>query len=130
MRVLGELRVAAILGVLFYLIHTNSSERLRTATLQIARNHYYGALLLYSLVLAVLLTSVGLIFNLLGHWVDVYFGLSTQETRSWLRDYAKRALIPLGMGLVWTVCLYGGMQFFRGYWWVVSWIALSLSYLT
>ena len=80
-------------------------------------------------MLAVALTTAVFVTNILGHWIEHRFHVSNQKTWSWLKDYAKRALLQLGMGLVWVISIYIPMRHAGQHWWLISWIALATTYL-
>jgi len=76
----------------------------------------------YFTVLYFALWVAGLPFSLVGHRLEVRYGLSRQTWRGWGFDDAKSLAIGYGLTLVAVEVLYWLLREFPAIWWLIVWV--------
>jgi STE24 endopeptidase len=76
----------------------------------------------YFSVLYFVLWIAGLPFSVIGHRLEVRYGLSRQTWRGWGLDDAKSLAIGYGLTLVAAEVLYWLLREFPATWWVIVWV--------
>jgi STE24 endopeptidase len=109
------------IAVLFLILQTRISRKLRAAAARVFRGPFWMSMLVF-----VLLTAVAAIFEYpltfyQGFVVPHQFGLTHQTFGSWMGDFGKGLGVDAALGApVAALALYGIRRFRR--WWVVLWI--------
>ncbi len=76
----------------------------------------------YFTVLYFALWLAGLPFSVIGHRLEVRYGLSRQTWRGWALDDAKGLAIGYGLTLVAAEVLYWLLREFPATWWIIVWV--------
>jgi len=78
--------------------------------------------LLSALVLLLIITAIGLPFDIWGHTVSLRFGISIQSWASWLWDWIKAELITLLLATLVTAGFYWLLRRSPRRWWLWAWL--------
>jgi STE24 endopeptidase len=97
---------------------------------ELARQFYSQATIYYSVFFIYLWVFDFLTALYSGFHLERVYGLSNQNFRGWLVEFAKRTLLSYGLSLLLVLGLYGLIRGFPGEWWIWAWGAFAgVSYL-
>ncbi len=108
-------------GVLFLVLQTRVSARLREAAARAVRWRFVAAMV-YFVLLSVVTTTIEFPLTLVqGFIVPHHFDLSSQSFASWMGDFAKAIGVDLIIGSFLAALALLGIRLVRR-WWIVLWL--------
>ena len=116
------LRLALTLGLFTILTLTPLSTGIHDLSVSAASGRVWLTVAVFGLLLSILYYAVTFPLSLYGNFLREHaFGLSTQTFASWVRDYAKGALISTGIMLPLLILLYAIIRWSPGRWYLPAW---------
>ena len=121
----AETAAGAVFLLLFLI--AGASAQLRDAAARATGGSFYGTLLLYVIVLAVLHDAIQLPLTFYqGVTLERRYQLSNETTARWWKDHVKAWAIGLVFAMFAAVVAWTFMRWSRDYWWVAAAAILAL----
>jgi STE24 endopeptidase len=107
-------------AILFYLVKSGSSIRIRQFAESISRSEWRG-IAVYTLTLTGILKFVDLPLSYFsGFALEHRFALSRQSLGGWIKDQAKSLVIGIVLSVAATEVIYALLRGYPGHWWILA----------
>jgi STE24 endopeptidase len=108
-------------GLLIVLLVTGWTNNLRDQALDLGRQYYTIALIMYVIMLMLITKVIGIGLEYYGYRLEHNYHLSNQKLGSWLWDQVKGFLVSVILAAIVAVILYSILRQYAMHWWLLSW---------
>lgn len=123
----GLLSTVWAVAILCLLMFSGASAGLRERAVALAGGNATLAVAVYVFVLSLLFDLATLPFSFYrGFLLERRYGLATEQTRHWLKDHLKAALIGVLFAELGAMFVYFTLRHWPEYWWVLAGVGYSL----